>query len=149
MKEANEELEEFLRIFLRLSKKSGLKYSSQREMILRLLFVASKHMSVADISTQIHKKYHLQISDTTIYRNLRTLCDMGVVEVLNTKEGEKRYEIKQDVHHDHLICSVCGEIFEFLDPQIESLQKEVAKKIDFSITTHVMTLYGVCSKCKK
>lgn len=62
--------------------------------------------------------------------------------------GQALYEVtNQGQHHDHLICTECGEIIEFEDERIEELQSKVAKEHNFTIRDHRLEIYGRCAKC--
>ena len=64
-------------------------------------------------------------------------------------DGRARYESKVNSHHhDHLICETCGEIYEFVDSEIEKLQEDVAKKEHFILNRHIHQLFGICIKCQ-
>ena len=61
----------------------------------------------------------------------------------------KKYESNSKSHHDHLICTTCGKIVEFMDDDIEKRQDKIAKKNNFKISSHSMQLYGICENCQK
>ncbi len=143
-----QELQDFLRYFNAARAQLGLKYSVQREWIISVLFTSEKHLSVRDIVSLLREQRGARVSEATVYRNLKSLLDLGLVQVVQDAQ-EKRYEIKPEKHHDHLICTQCGEIFEFFNADIEHIQESLARDIGFVVTDHVMTLYGVCSKCQK
>ena len=61
----------------------------------------------------------------------------------------KKFELANKPHHDHIICKSCGKIVEFTDQEIENKQLEIAQKNGFTLTSHLMQLYGICEKCSK
>lgn len=142
------EIEDYLRIFSISAKKIGLKYSFQREWVMRVLLATKSHLTSREISIILKKEFGFSVGETTVNRILKSLLDLDIVGSLQTTGEAKKFEIKPNKHHDHLICNVCEEIFEFVNPEIESLQEEIAQKMGFSITSHVLTLYGICAKCK-
>ena len=89
------------------------------------------------------------VSKATVYRTLKLLAECGVASERRFGDGLSRYELADDgdEHHDHLICTNCGEITEFEDPRIEKLQDSIAVKHGFKLTSHKHEMYGICAKC--
>ena len=85
----------------------------------------------------------------TIYRVLTQLEMADLIQKNNFQENHSAYELKKS-HHDHLICTKCGNIIEFVNEDLEKLQEHISKKYNFSLESHVMTLFGNCNKkdCK-
>jgi len=78
------------------------------------------------------------------------LVESGVASARQFGDGQTRYEAAAGrEHHDHLICTTCGEIEEFADEQIEALQALVARRHGFEIESHKLELYGRCSGCRR
>lgn len=96
------------------------------------------------------KKAHPGIGYATVYRTLKLLAEAGMAEERRFEDGFTRYEYKtSEGHHDHLICTRCGQILEFENERIEALQQDVAKKNRFKVQSHKLELYGLCSDCQK
>ena len=135
-------LEEYL-------KNRELKHSGQRVEILGVLAEAEKHLT-ADELYRLARRKNPKIGYTTVYRTLKLLCECGLCREMTPHDGINRYEYAPGhEHHDHLICVKCGRFVEVVDPEIEKLQKKLAKKSGFFEQFHRMEIYGVCSKCKK
>ena len=141
MKEKLDELRAYI-------SKEGLKYSRQREAIAEVFFSGEGHVSVDELLRKVRESDD-RVSQATVYRTMRLLTDCGLADARQFLEGHTLYEPAEGEagHHDHLICTVCGKIVEFVDPRIESLQEEAAKKHDFTVTSHKMELYGKCKNC--
>jgi Fur family ferric uptake transcriptional regulator len=60
----------------------------------------------------------------------------------------KKYELGAKDHHDHIICTKCGSISEFVDEEIESRQKKIAEELGFVMQEHSMQIYGICKTCQ-
>jgi Fur family ferric uptake transcriptional regulator len=93
-----------------------------------------------------------RIGQATVYRTMKLLTKCGLAEPRHFGDGHTRYEPiapDDEEHHDHLICTRCNRIVEFLDSRIEKLQEEVALAHGFSVTDHKMELYGLCPQCQK
>ena len=125
----------------------GLKVTNQRKSILELFCSEPhKHYSAHDVYDQLtsNKK---NISLATIYRVLTQLEIAGLIEKNQFKSSESSYELKKS-HHDHLVCTKCGKIVEFINHDLENLQEKVSSSYKFKLTNHVMTLFGICNSCK-
>lgn len=132
-----------------LIKNKGMKYTEQRAIILEILLMADGHLN-ADEVLQIVRKTHPQanIGIATIYRTLGFLEESNLISSISFGVDGKKYESNTKHHHDHLICTNCGAIFEFMDEEIETRQELIAKQQNFKIQNHSMQIYGLCSKCQ-
>jgi len=127
----------------------GLKHSKQREFILQHFLETSGHMTVDDLYRVIRRK-HPGIGRTTIYRALKVFVDAQLASAIELKDGLTRFEHKyRHAHHDHMICVECGTILEFLSPEIERLQDEIADAYGFTIESHRHQIFGQCQKCNR
>ncbi|MBW2503505.1 MAG: transcriptional repressor [Deltaproteobacteria bacterium] len=128
--------------------KQGLKSTRQREIILDEFLKGGAHLSTEDLYLKLRKK-HPSIGYATVYRTLRLFAECGIAEARDFGDGQTRYESSDlHEHHDHLICTVCGQIIEFEEPQIEKLQEKVARAHGFKIVRHRLEIYGQCPRCK-
>ncbi len=131
-------------------KEKGLKFTRQRELVLKVLFENPGHYSPEEIHRMIQKiEPELKVGIATVYRTLTLLEEERLAESISFGKDGKRYEIGLKQHHDHLICTSCGKIIEFCDETIEKQQELVAKKFDFMMTGHSMKIVGLCSQCRK
>lgn len=126
----------------------NLKNSIQKDYILKVLYYSNKHLSAEEISFELKKNYQMDIGVSTIYRTMNFFEELNIVNTLDIKNSAKKYELSLTMHHDHLICTSCHNIIEFVDEQIEEKQIEIAKENNFRLTNHIMVLYGVCSTCQ-
>jgi len=148
MIEAN--YEEFFEKFKTLLKKESLKLTKQREAIFQTIFEATEHFTPEDLYLNIKKKFpSYRIGMTTVYRTINLLEENKFLTSISFGIHGKRYEFSSKPHHDHLICTECGEIVEFEDETIEKLQEKIAKMRGFKMTDHIMQLYGICAKCQR
>jgi Fur family ferric uptake transcriptional regulator len=127
-------------------KDAGLKLTKQRETICEVFFAQEGHRRAEEI---LHDARHRdnKVSLATVYRTLKLLQEYGFAKAHNFQDGQALFEPALDAHHDHLICTSCGQIVEFVDPKIEKLQSKVAREHGFRVTHHKMELYGLCSAC--
>ena len=133
-------------------KEKGVRLTEQRKIIAKVMsdskikFGSKDHPDV----DELHKRVNLideKISIATVYRTVKLFEEAGIVEKHDFKGGKARYEQSPDEHHDHLIDINSGEIIEFVDKEIEELQKKVAQKLGDKLVDHKLELYG--SKIKK
>ncbi len=138
----------FLKNFKNHVSKLGFKNSVQKDYILKILFFSDEHLTVEKIVMKTKQKHNIDIGIATVYRTMKFFEDLKIVESLDIGDGTKRYELTLNLHHDHLVCSSCGKIVEFADELIEKQQIKIAKKHNFDLKDHVMTIYGLCENCQ-
>jgi Fur family ferric uptake transcriptional regulator len=126
--------------------KHQLKLTRQREHIL-LMFMKNEHITAEQMYRILAKKDR-HIGLATIYRTLNLFCEAGLAQARHFGTQTQYDNISHKGHHDHLICTSCGTIVEFQNCQIETLQEEVATRNGFTIKTHKLELYGLCSNCR-
>ena len=124
-----------------------LKLTPQRRLILQAFLDHGGHVSSEELY-DIVKAQNPVIGQATVYRTMKLLTEAGIANEVRFGDGISRYERKDEQeHHDHLICEKCFRQVEFSDSTIEDLQERQARKHGFSLTSHRMVLYGVCSDC--
>jgi Fur family ferric uptake transcriptional regulator len=127
----------------------GLRLTSQRQLIARSFFDEKGHISAEDLYRAVRKKAPA-IGFTTVYRTLKLLTEAGIATGKNFGKASALFETKtQSAHHDHLVCTRCGRIIEFVNEHIEQLQKSVAERHGFTMTDHSLEIYGICGECRK
>ena len=124
----------------------GIKLTNQRRVIAKVLSKSEDHPD-ANIVYRRSSKIDSNISMATVYRTMKLFEDANIVVVRDFGDGRSRYEIFSNEHHDHLIDIDNGDVIEFVNDEIESLQDRVAKKLGYELTGHRLELYG--KKLKK
>ena len=128
----------------------GVKLTEQRRIIAKVIseskeaYGKSDHPDVDELYNRV-SKIDPKISIATVYRTVKLFEEAGILVKHDFKAGKARYEINDD--HNHLIDINSGEIVEFVDKDIEELQKKIAKKLGYNLVDHKLELYG--SKIKK
>ena len=138
----------FLKNFKKQISNKGYKNSIQKDYILKILFFMEEHLTAEQINAKVKIEYNVDIGIATVYRTMKFFEELGLVELLDIGDGVKRYELSIALHHDHLVCTSCGKIIEFTDDFIEEQQINVAKKYNFNLKDHIMTIYGLCEDCQ-
>ena len=123
----------------------GVKLTDQRRVIAKVMSEASDHPDVDELYSRV-SKIDSKISIATVYRTVKLLEEAGILAKHDFKGGKARYEAMIESHHDHLIDVKTGEIIEFVDDEIEILQKKVAEKYGYTLVDHKLELYGVKKK---
>ena len=122
--------------------KKGVKLTEQRRVIAKVMTESDDHPDVDELYKRV-TKIDSKISIATVYRTVKLFEESGILTKHDFKGGKARYEELSEQHHDHLIDIKSGEIIEFVDEEIEELQKKVAKKYGYKLVDHKLELYGV------
>jgi len=123
----------------------GVKLTEQRKIIAKVMSEANDHPDVDELYNRV-SKIDSKISIATVYRTVKLFEETGILTKHEFKGGKARYEELNESHHDHLIDIKSGEIIEFVDQEIENLQKKVAEKYGYNLVDHKLELYGVKKK---
>jgi Fur family ferric uptake transcriptional regulator len=126
----------------------GLKSSTRRDLILVTLASAGRHITAEDLLQAVRAR-DPRIGAATVYRTLRILQESGLVAERRFDGGATLFELVDDHHHDHLICTHCKTIVEFEDDAIESEQSRIAEAHGFELHSHRHELYGLCPRCRR
>ena len=126
--------------------KKGLRLTDQRKLIAKVMSGSEDHPDVDELYQRVNK-LDSKISIATVYRTVKLFEEAGIVAKHDFKGNKARYEQASEEHHDHLIDINTGEITEFVNEDIEKLQKKVAEKLGYKLVDHRLELYG--SKIKK
>ena len=127
-------------------KQRGVRLTEQRKLIAKVMSESESHPDVDELHKKV-SKFDSKISIATVYRTVKLFEEAGVVSKHDFKGNKSRYEQAPEEHHDHLIDVNSGEIIEFVNEEIEKLQKQVAEKLGYKLVDHRLELYG--SKIKK
>ncbi|HYD78833.1 MAG TPA: ferric iron uptake transcriptional regulator [Paucimonas sp.] len=126
---------------------SGLRATLPRLRILQLFqSQAIKHGTAEDVYHLLRAE-NLQLGLATIYRVLVQFVQAGILVRSSFESNAAIFELNEGHHHDHLVCTRCGKVEEFFDPEIERRQEEIAKARGFDLADHALALYGICMNC--
>ena len=131
-----------------LCAEKGLRITEQRRIIARVISDSADH---PDVETLYERASQVDsgISIATVYRTVRLFEEAGILDRHDFGDGRSRYEAAPEAHHDHLIDVETGKVIEFVDPELEALQKVIAERLGYRLVDHRMELYGVALDRKR
>ncbi|MBI4851241.1 MAG: transcriptional repressor [Acidobacteria bacterium] len=136
-------------IFHEHLKRTRLKRTDQRDLILDVFIGTEGHISVEELYDLVKKK-DPSVGFTTVYRTMKLMTEAGLAHEVRFTDGRARYEHEYNHdHHDHFICSNCNSVIEFYSAEIEKLQEEIAHQYNFTIQDHSHRIFGICSNCQE
>ncbi|MGN1392911.1 MAG: Fur family transcriptional regulator [Succinivibrionaceae bacterium] len=135
--------------------RSSYKTRQKEELLEYLASIPGKHVTVADIVLYFNQR-NIDISTTTVYRNLESLVDEGLVNKYQFDRNTCAcFEFINKAEHCHLPkcfhckCSVCGNLFHIESSYFKNIAKDILSKYDFEIDPQRTVFYGTCKKCSK
>ncbi len=120
----------------------GLRITEQRRVIARVLSESLDHPDVDKLHARA-SAIDPGISIATVYRTVRLFEEAGILERHDFGDGRARYEAAPEAHHDHMIDVESGIVIEFVDPELEALQRQIAERLGYRLVDHRLELFGV------
>lgn len=122
-------------------RKAGLKVTLPRMKILQQLESSEeRHLSAEDIYKSLLDAGE-DVGLATVYRVLTQFEQAGIVLRHNFEGGSAVFELADEEHHDHMVCTETGEVIEFMDEEIERRQQAIADEHGYEIVDHALVLY--------
>lgn len=125
---------------------AGLRMTNQRALILEI--IRQGHLDADEVYRQARDKQP-RLSLSTVYRTLRMLKKLGLVDELHFEETHHHYEVKPSTEHHHLVCLGCGKIVEFECSLSQRMRQDIARKKGFEVTGVEVNMTGYCAKCRQ
>jgi Fe2+ or Zn2+ uptake regulation protein len=122
--------------------------TGQRRLLLEIIRAQGEHLDAEELYDLARRQYP-RLSRSTVYRTMRLLRDLGLVDEVHLGEDHHHYEIKAPVHHHHLVCLRCGQVLEFSSASAEELVATVAQQHGFEIRETRIDLTGYCADCRR
>jgi Fur family ferric uptake transcriptional regulator len=136
-------------VLLEHLQKTGLRRTSQRDLILETFLRTEDHLTSEDLYNLV-KRVDPTVGQTTIYRTLKLLTEAGLAREVRFGDNKTYYEHHfNHGHHDHMICTNCGRVIEFFSAEIEAMQDQAADNFGFRPTHHSLRIWGLCRECQK
>ena len=120
----------------------GLRITDQRRVIAQVLSESEDHPDVEKLHERAAAR-DPRISIATVYRTVRLFEEAGILDRHDFGDGRARYEASPEAHHDHMIDVETGKVIEFVDPELEALQRLIAEKLGYRLVDHRLELFGV------
>lgn len=133
-------------IITKIRDRGGRATDARRATIGVLLNTGQAHLSAEDIVSQV-KLQHPEVAESTIYRNLSTLEELGVVEHVHLGHGPSTYHLAEDTHQ-HLLCELCGKVIEVPEEMFGPLAEQLAATYGFQIHLRHFAIMGLCRRCQ-
>jgi len=138
--------EDFVQLFRKYLRSRELHITRTRERIAEEVFQMPGHFDVPDLWVKLRQD---QIAPATIYRTLELLTEAGLVRKFFIRDRMCYEENLGRPHHEHLICSRCGQVVEFSDRALEERLAEIVEVHGFRHQSHQVVLAGLCSRCQQ
>jgi Fe2+ or Zn2+ uptake regulation protein len=133
----------------RLLRAQGQRLTPTREVVVDVLAAAAGPLTIPEILAA-----RPELAQSSVYRNLVVLEEVGVVHRMMTRDEFARYELAEDLteHHHHLVCSNCGRVEDLpatpaVEHSLAAAIDEAARSAGFRTLHHRLDLVGLCSNC--
>ena len=133
-------------VFSRFLRRKRCRYTPQRKAIVTAFWGAEGHLTIEDLFVRVRSTTP-SVGQSTVYRTMRLLCEAGLAREVSFGRGVIRYERVLAWNHEHFICERCGRSIEFVEPEIDTMGKRVARRYGFVLRQHRLYLYGLCAEC--
>jgi Fur family ferric uptake transcriptional regulator len=127
-------------------RQSGHKITPQRLTIIKVVLNSTEHLTPSVIYEKAHQ-IDAKIGEVTVYRTLNILSELGLVCLLHTADNTHSYVASPTGHHGHIICSQCGKVVNFMNCNLQGLEKRLSSETGFDINEHHLDFYGKCQEC--
>ena len=129
--------------------KADQRYTAGRRRLVQALIDGGRPLTITQIG-----EIDTTLPQSSVYRNLTILEEVGVVSRIVTSDEFARYELAEHLtgHHHHLICNSCGDVADFeldaaTEKQLDEALHKAALTARFSVAEHRLDLLGTCSAC--
>ena len=111
--------------------------------ILELIDQSDQHMTAEQLFFELKKK-EPRVVQATVYNNLHTLYQEGLIQKLSIEGSADRYDKIQK--HDHLVCKKCGAVS---DKSFKDLTKDLEKQLGEGIVSYDLKVFYLCPECRE
>lgn len=129
-----------------LLKSKGYRLTPQRQLVLEMVKSSSDHISAEEILASLRPRFPA-ISDSTVYRTLELLREMGLVTETVLRDGRKRYHAIEKGQHHHLVCEGCGRVFDLNEALLQPLRDALRERYSFRANLTHFAIFGLCAEC--
>ena len=142
-------MREEIDLFRSFIRRKGLRNTPEREEIIGEIFATNDHFDVDELYLRLRSKGS-RVSKASIYRNIPLIMECGLIKEVWHEDGHMHYEpMYGQSHHCHLRCIKCGKVVEFVEEELQVIEKRLAERHDFLVVDHRLDVVGYCSTCRK
>ncbi len=127
--------------YSQLLKEKELKSTPQRVAMLGIL-EKKGHADIDDIYNEIKKDF-VSISLATVYKNIHTMLDAGIIQEIKVPQKKSKFEITKH-KHSHFVCEKCGMVYDIDEPK----KLDIELPEGFAPKEAMVMLIGICKKCQ-
>ncbi len=142
---AKQVLEERLELFLSKAREAGIRVTPQRLAIYRVVAASEDHPGVEEVHRKLRRNFPT-LSLDTLYRTLRLLEELGLVNAVGPRRDTLRYDANTTRHH-HFTCLRCGLIRDFEDARLSALKIPAETRVLGQPQELRVEVLGVCNNC--
>ncbi|KPK22100.1 MAG: hypothetical protein AMK69_20480 [Nitrospira bacterium SG8_3] len=136
-------------LFRSFIRRKGLRNTPEREEIVGEIFATDDHFDVDELYLRLRSKGS-RVSKASIYRNIPLIMECGLIKEVWHEDGHMHYEpMYGESHHCHLRCIKCGKVVEFVEEELQVIEKRLAQKHNFLVVDHRLDVVGYCSTCRR
>ena len=125
----------------------GERLTIQRRLVIEALCERGDHLGVQDVQRHLVEG-GCEVSETTVYRILQWLKDIGMVSQTDLGRNGIVYQVLDERPHHHLVCLNCGAIRDVDDTLFDALRATLRQDYDFEPRIDHMAIFGVCNDCQ-
>ena len=130
-------------------RQQGLRLTHERLALFEEIYRQHGHLDADALLAAARERGH-EVSRATVYRTLELLVRSGLVRKQRVGSRGQLFEhVHPGQQHDHLVCSRCGHVVEFVSPGITALQAEICRAHGFSPDHHQLQILGLCNGCRQ
>ncbi|MGE3449164.1 MAG: Fur family transcriptional regulator [Microbacteriaceae bacterium] len=131
-------------------RRADQRYTTGRRRLVDALLAGGGPLTISQILSHDNR-----LAQSSVYRNLVILEQVGAVTRIVTRDDYARYELTErltDDHHHHLICTSCGAVSDFSltrqsETRLDEALRRVARSTGFKAEAHRLDLVGTCATC--
>ena len=126
-------------------REKGLRLTPQRELVLAAVRELG-HATPEEVAEKV-RLTHTGINLSTVYRNLETLENVGLVLHTHLGHGGATYHAAEELTHLHLVCGVCGSVGDAPIDAAANFVNTLADDYGFKTDVSHFAIYGTCATC--
>lgn len=134
-----------MKLITKVFKDKKLKLTPQRIAVYEHLLGTVEHPSAELIYTSLQEKFPT-MSLATVYKSLKTLIEVNLIQEINLGEGNFRYDAVV-TQHPHIQCVVCNKVDDIMNVPMEKINLEMSSYSDYKILSNKLYFYGICKHC--